>query len=112
MRQYHPIPVAQLIGRNLSKPAPAILVVPADDQLLRIDPLPPLFEFFLREIESCRRNQMIEHNRMLFTPIEISDGAQVMVIEEMPRDLSPSIAPIERAVDEFRRQIHHCCRNF
>src|SRR5437763_15893352 len=111
MRQYHPIPFAQLIGRNLAKSPPAILVVPSDGCIRRVDPLPPLFEFFLREIESCRRNQMIEHNRMLFPPIEISDGAQVLVIEEVPYDLSPGLAPIERAVDEFRRQIHHCCRN-
>ena len=107
MRQYHPIPFAQLIGRNLAKSPPAILVVPSDGCIRRADPLPPLFEFFLGEIESCRGDQMIEHNRMLFPPIEIGDGAQVLVIEEVPRNLSPGSAPIERPIDEFCRSVHH-----
>src|SRR5215468_2320102 len=73
--------------RNLSKSAPAILVMPADDDVLRADITPPIFKFFTRNVEGRRRDAMVENDRMLFPPVEARDVIQVVVVEQVTRQL-------------------------
>jgi hypothetical protein len=69
----------------MPKSAPAILIVPADCDVARLDLAPPLLKFFARDVEGRRRNQVIEDYRVLLAPAERGDGAQIIIVEQVAR---------------------------
>ena len=81
----------RLIVSN-AKPAPAILVVPADLHVARADIIPPLFKLLARNVERRGRDQMIEDDRVLLAPAKPGDRFQVIVVEKMLRDAPLPIA--------------------
>ena len=55
------------------KSSPTIPIVPTDIDFAGADFTPPVGELFPRNVERGRRNQMIEDDRVLFSPAKGSD---------------------------------------
>ena len=51
--------------------APAILVVPTDHDVARVDVAPPRLKFLTRNVERCRGDEMIENYRVLLAPAKL-----------------------------------------
>ena len=57
------------------KPAPTVLIVPCDLDVLGTDLSPPFLKLRTRNVEGSRRNEVIKNNIVLLAPTE---GAEVI----------------------------------
>ena len=58
------------VSRNFTEPAPAILVVPTDLDVVSVDLAPPIFKLFARNVVGRWGDQVIEDDRVLLAPAE------------------------------------------
>src|SRR5688572_4552481 len=94
---------------NLPESAPTILVMPTDHHVHTAQFAPPLFKLSSRNVESSRRNQMIEHDQMLLAPAKRRDRAEVVVIEKILAERRS--AAVQWSIDQLRRQKYPGRRN-
>lgn len=57
--------------RQFSEPSPAISIMPVDDDIRRPNVVPPLFKLLARNVERGRRDEVVEDDRMLLSPVEV-----------------------------------------
>ena len=86
--------------------------MPADIHLAGADIAPPLGEFFAGDVERRRRNQVIEDDRVLFSPAKWSDRTKVIVVKEVTGDRRAARRTIQGAVNQLCRRKQYRGRNF
>src|ERR1041385_8148335 len=90
-----------------SKASPAILVMPSDCHIDRVDAAPPFFELCAGEIVRRRRHQMIENDCVMFSPAELRQPRKIIAIIQFARE--PSSAEFaQRSIDQFGCQKKGC----
>src|SRR5882762_12042390 len=104
------MPLPQL--PNPSESAPTIAVMPVNRYILRANLRPPLGEFFARDIERRRRDQMVKDYGMVLAPAKAGDRFEIVVIEKMTCQRSTARRTVQGAINQFGSREHDRGGNF